>query len=323
MKNKRLTVVVSLLAIYLIGAFFVNQKETNSKKETVTVGVLQFVSHPALDEIYKGVEEGLKENGYDKGKNLEIIFQNGQADQSKLAIMSQQLVQKKADVLIGIATPAAQALANTTQEIPIILGAITDPVSAGLVKDNQKPGGNITGVSDQSPLSAQMDLLKELIPAAKKIGILYASSEENSRYQVAEAKGLTVKTYAVPSSNEIAQTVQVMTKETDVIYIPTDNTIANAMQTVVGEANRTKTPIIPSVDTMVEQGGLATVGINQHALGVQAGKMAAEVLSGKSQPATTPIYTFNTGDTIINEKQAQKLGITIPAELAKKSKLIN
>ena len=323
MKNKRLTVVVSLLAIYLIGAFFVNQKETNSKKETVTVGVLQFVSHPALDEIYKGVEEGLMENGYDKGKNLEIIFQNGQADQSKLAIMSQQLVQKKADVLIGIATPAAQALANTTQEIPIILGAITDPVSAGLVKDNQKPGGNITGVSDQSPLSAQMDLLKELIPAAKKIGILYASSEENSRYQVAEAQGLTVKTYAVPSSNEIAQTVQVMTKETDVIYIPTDNTIANAMQTVVGEANRTKTPIIPSVDTMVEQGGLATVGINQHALGVQAGKMAAEVLSGKSQPATTPIYTFNTGDTIINEKQAQKLGITIPAELAKKSKLIN
>lgn len=127
MKNKRLTFVVSLLAIYLIGAFFVNQKVTNSKKETVTVGgVLQFVSHPALDEIYKGVEEGLKENGYDKGKNLEIIFQNGQADQSKLAIMSQQLVQKKADVLIGIATPAAQALANTTQEIPIILGAITD-----------------------------------------------------------------------------------------------------------------------------------------------------------------------------------------------------
>ena len=197
------------------------------------------------------------------------------------------------------------------------------------MKDNQKPGGNITGVSDQSPLSAQMDLLKELIPAAKKIGILYASSEENSRYQVAEAqkaaeaKGLTMKTYAVPSSNEIAQTVQVMTKETDVIYIPTDNTIANAMQTVVGEANRTKTPIIPSVDTMVEQGGLATVGINQHALGVQAGKMAAEVLSGKSQPATTPIYTYDTGDTIINEKQAQKLGITIPAELAKKSKLIN
>lgn len=153
--------------------------------------------------------------------------------------------------------------------------------------------------------------------------------QKKTRYQVAEAqkaaedKGLTVKTYAVPSSNEIAQTVQVMTKETDVIYIPTDNTIANAMQTVVGEANRTKTPIIPSVDTMVEQGGLATVGINQHALGVQAGKMAAEVLSGKSQPATTPIYTFNTGDTIINEKQAQKLGITIPAELAKKSKLIN
>ena len=126
-----------------------------------------------------------------------------------------------------------------------------------------------------------------------KIGILYASSEENSRYQVAEAqkaaeaKGLTVKTYAVPSSNEIAQTVQVMTKETDVIYIPTDNTIANAMQTVVGEANRTKTPIIPSVDTMVEQGGLATVGINQHALGYKPEKWQRGSV-WKSQPATTP-----------------------------------
>ena len=125
-----------------------------------------------------------------------------------------------------------------------------------------------------------------------------------------------MKTYAVPSSNEIAQTVQVMTKETDVIYIPTDNTIANAMQTVVGEANRTKTPIIPSVDTMVEQGGLATVGINQHALGYKPEKWRRGSV-WKSQPATTPIYTFNTGDTIINEKQAQKLGITIPAELAK------
>ena len=231
----------------------------NAEKSGLIGVIIPRYSSFTANQTLEGIAQGLKENGYDKGKNLEIIFQNGQADQSKLAIMSQQLVQKKADVLIGIATPAAQALANTTQEIPIILGAITDPVSAGLVKDNQKPGGNITGVSDQSPLSAQMDLLKELIPAAKKIGILYASSEENSRYQVAEAqkaaeaKGLTVKTYAVPSSNEIAQTVQVMTKETDVIYIPTDNTIANAMQTVVGEANRTKTPIIPSVDTMVEQ----------------------------------------------------------------------
>lgn len=328
MRKNRLTVVVAIIVIFLIGSFFVEKKETK-KEDLPTVGVLQFVSHPALDEIYKGIQEGLKDKGYEDGKNVTIAFQNGQADQSKLATMSQQLVQeKKSDVLIGIATPAAQALANTTSEIPIVLGAITDPVSAGLVKNDQKPGGNITGVSDKSPVAAQFDLMKELLPKSEKIGILYASSEENSKYQVeeakktAEAKGLTVKTFAVPSSNEIAQTVQVMSREVDVIYIPTDNTIANAMQTVVNEADKTKTPIIPSVDTMVEQGGLATVGINQFELGVQTGKMAADILSGKIQPATTPIYTFKEGDIIINQKQADLLGVSIPAEIKEKAKIV-
>ncbi|WP_429949911.1 ABC transporter substrate-binding protein [Enterococcus sp. AZ170] len=328
MRKNRLSFVVAIIVIFLIGSFFFEKKET-FKEELPTVGVLQFVSHPALDQIYKGIQTGLKEEGYEDGKNITIAFQNGQADQSKLATMSQQLVQeKKSNVLIGIATPAAQALANTTSEIPIVLGAITDPVSAGLVKNDQQPGGNITGVSDKSPVDAQFELVKEILPESKKVGILYASSEENSKYQVEEAKkiaenqGWSVKTYAVPSSNEIAQTVQVMTSEVDFIYIPTDNTIANAMQTVVNEANKSKTPIIPSVDTMVEQGGLATVGINQFDLGIQTGKMAADILSGKAKPATTPIYTFKTGDIIINEKQAAKLGISIPENIKSKATII-
>lgn len=328
MRKNRLSFVVAIIVIFLIGSFFFEKKET-VKEELPTVGVLQFVSHPALDQIYKGIQTGLKEEGYEDGKNITIAFQNGQADQSKLATMSQQLVQeKKSNVLIGIATPAAQALANTTSEIPIVLGAITDPVSAGLVKNDQQPGGNITGVSDKSPVDAQFELVKEILPESKKVGILYASSEENSKYQVEEAKkiaenqGWSVKTYAVPSSNEIAQTVQVMTSEVDFIYIPTDNTIANAMQTVVNEANKSKTPIIPSVDTMVEQGGLATVGINQFDLGIQTGKMAADILSGKAKPATTPIYTFKTGDIIINEKQAAKLGISIPENIKSKATII-
>lgn len=327
MKSKKLTAVIGVLVLFLVVSFFTEKKE-ESKEELPTVGVLQYVSHPALDEIYRGIQDGLKESGYEDGENMTIAFQNGQADQSKLATMSQQLINKKADVLIGIATPAAQALANTTNEIPIILGAITDPVSAGLVASNDKPGGNITGVSDKSPVDAQFDLATKLLPKASSVGILYSSAEENSKYQAAEAEkaakalGLSAKSYVVPSSNEIAQTVQVMSGEVDFIYIPTDNTIANAMQTVVNEANKTKTPIIPSVDTMVEEGGLATVGINQYELGVQTGKMAADILSGKSEPATTPIYTFNTGDIIINEEQAQKLGVVIPENLKKEAKLV-
>ena len=327
MKSKKLMGTLGVILLFLVFAFFTEKKEDQAA-DIPTIGVLQYVSHPALDLIYDGIQEGLKEKGYEDGKNLHIAFQNGQADQSKLATMSQQLIQKNAVVLIGIATPAAQALANTTAEIPIVLGAITDPVSAGLVESNEKPGGNITGVSDKSPVGSQFDLALSLLPEAKKVGILYSSSEENSKYQAAEAEqaaqalALSAKSYVVPSSNEITQTVQVMSREVDFIYIPTDNTIANAMQTVVNEANKTQTPIIPSVDTMVADGGLATVGINQFDLGVQTGRMAADILSGTSDPATTPVYTFTTGDVIINEAQAKKLGITIPDTILKEATIV-
>lgn len=331
MKNKRLISVVGLIVIFLVVSFVMEKTEMTAKtkkKQMLTVGVLQFVSHPALDEIYRGIQDGLKEEGYEEGKNLKIEFQNGQADQSKLNTMSQQLINKEADVLIGIATPAAQALANLTTEIPIVLGAITDPKGANLVADNEKPGGNITGVSDKSPVEAQFDLVKALLPEAKSVGILYSSAEDNSKYQaneveaVAKKQGMTVKHYPVPSGNEISQMVQVMTSEVDMIYIPTDNMIANAMQIVVDIANKNETPIIPSVDTMVEQGGLATVGINQYKLGVQTGRMAADILAGKAEPATTPIYTFTSGDIIINQTQAEKLGINIPSEILDKAIIV-
>lgn len=339
MKNKGLIASVAVILLFL-GAKFVYQlgmrSGTNQASETSepvekaekTVGILQFVSHEALDAITEGIKEGLKESGYTEGDNLTIEFQNGQADQSKLATMSQQLLNKDADVLVGVATPAAQALANVTQDVPIVLGAVTDPVGANLVADMDQPGGNITGVSDKAPVAAQIKLAKDLLPEAKTVGILYSSTEDNSKYQVAEAEaaaeenGLTSKSYAVPSSNEIAQMVQVMAREVDFIYIPLDNTIANAMQTVVQEANKSKTPIITSVDTMVEQGGLATVGQDQFTIGVETGKMVAAILDGTAEPATTPIYTFSDGETIINETQAQLLGITIPENLKDEAKLI-
>lgn len=332
MKNKKLSLSYLVLGLFLVTMFGYglgtkNEQQTKSTDTNKTVGVLQYVSHPALDSIYKGVVKGLQNKGYVEGENLTLLFQNGQADQSKLATMSQQLVNKQADALVGIATPAAQALANATTEIPIILGAVTDPVGANLVKNMEKPGGNITGVSDKAPIAAQITLATKLLPEAKTMGILYSSAEDNSKYQVAEAKkaavalGLDVKTYAVPSTNEISQTVQVMGQENDFIYIPLDNTIANAMPSVVAEANKSNTPVIPSVDTMVEQGGLATVGINQFDLGVKTGEMVADVLDG-ADPATTPVYTFTKGDTILNLEQAKKLGITIPEAIQKEATIV-
>ncbi|MEG2938557.1 MAG: tryptophan ABC transporter substrate-binding protein [Vagococcus sp.] len=328
MMNKKIVGAITVLGLFLAGSYIKDSKEQeklNEKTKLPTIGVLQFVSHPALDDIYKGMVESLAKAGFKDGETANIVFQNGQADQSKLTSMSQHLINEKSNILVGIATPAAQALANQTQEIPIVLGAISDPKSAGLVEDNNHPGGNITGVSDQSPVEAQLELVKEILPSSKKMGILYSSAEDNSAYQAekitAEAKksGFDVKSYPVPSTNEISQMMQVMSKEVDFVYLPTDNTMANAMQTIVDVANQYKIPVIPSVDTMVEQGGLATVGINQYELGVKTGEMVASILKGESKPATTPIYTFDSGDIIINQKQADFLNISINQSIKDKA----
>lgn len=319
-KLKISLMIIGLMILYPIITMTV-EKQQESRSNSMTVGVLQYISHPSLDEIYQGILTGLKEQGLEEGKNLKVVFQNGQGDQSKLNMMSQQLISEKPDVLIGIATPAAQALANATQEIPIVLGAITDPENAGLVSSNEHPGGNITGVSDQSPVEAQFDLLKLLLPATQRVGILISSAEDNAIVQAeraeasAKERGLTTKRYVVPSSNEINSIVSNMVREIDTLYIPTDNTIANNMSAVAQIATQAHVPIIPSVASMVEEGGVATIGINQTDLGVQTGRMAADIILKNKNPGDMPIYVFSEGDLIVNEEQLDSLGITVPKEV--------
>ncbi|HEL2057120.1 TPA: ABC transporter substrate-binding protein [Streptococcus suis] len=324
MKNKTLLSVVTALVVLVVGAFFFNkQEETTSstdQTQTVKVGVLQYVTHDSLDEIYKGIVAGLKEAGYDDTSNLAIDFMNAEGDQSQVQTMSKKLVDNGNQLLIGIATPAAQGLANATTELPIIMGAVTDPVGANLVTDLNKPGGNITGVSDQTPVADEIELIKAITPDAKTIGVLYSSNEDNSKSQVAEFKtaaeaaGYTVIEYAVPSSNEIASTVEVATSKVDVLFTPVDNTIASAFSTVVSVANKTKTPVYTSVEDMVEGGGIASVTLSQYDLGVATGKMAAKILDG-ADPATTPVEIFNEGSVVVNKTVADELGLTIPADI--------
>ncbi|MDT2595781.1 tryptophan ABC transporter substrate-binding protein [Enterococcus dongliensis] len=334
MKNKGIIGSIIALAVVLIGVFAYQMGSrqtdaaTDKKTEVKTVGILQFISHPSLDQIKDGVIEGLKKEGYEDGKNIKVEFLNGQGDQSKLNSMSQQLLEKKSDVLVGIATPAAKALANATNDTPIIMGAISDPVSAGLVKNLKKPAGNVTGVNNLTPVDQQIDMAKELFPKAKTVGMIYSSSEENSKSQIeraekkAAAVGYTVKKYAISSSNEIATITQQACKETDFLYIPQDNTIASAFQTLISESDKAKKPVFVSVDNMVKEGGIATVGQNQFDLGVETGKMAAAVLSGKSTPADTPVNVIDYGDMIINEEKAKELGITIPANIKEEAEVV-
>ncbi|MCG9871712.1 ABC transporter substrate-binding protein [Streptococcus suis] len=331
LKNKNLLATIVALTVMVVSALFLTQKEQNNSTnstEKVKIGVLQFVTHDSLDEIYKGIKAGLEEGGYTTTDNLEIDFMNAEGDQSQVQTMSKKLVDNGNELLIGIATPAAQSLANATTELPIIMGAVTDPVGANLVTDLKNPGGNITGVSDQTPVADAVSLIKEITPDAKTIGVLYSSNEDNSKIQVAEFKaaaeeaGYTVLEYAVASSNEIAATVEVASSKADVLFTPVDNTVASAFSTVVSVANKTKTPIFTSVEDMVEGGGIASVTLSQYDLGVATGKMAAKILDG-ANPADTPVQIFNEGTVVVNQKVAKELGITLSDDvISKASKVI-
>ncbi|HFU4501049.1 TPA: tryptophan ABC transporter substrate-binding protein [Streptococcus suis] len=323
MKNKNLLATIIALTVMVVAALFMTQKEQTSQSassEKVKIGVLQFVTHDSLDEIYKGIKAGLEEGGYSTTDNLEIDFMNAEADQSQVQTMSKKLVDNGNELLIGIATPAAQGLANATTELPIIMGAVTDPVGANLVTDLKNPGGNITGVSDQTPVADAVSLIKEITPDAKTIGVLYSSNEDNSKIQVAEFKaaaeeaGYTVLEYAVASSNELASTVEVATSKADVLFTPVDNTVASAFSTVVSVANKTKTPIFTSVEDMVEGGGIASVTLSQYDLGVATGKMAAKILDG-ANPGDTPVQIFNEGTVVVNQKVAKELGISLSEDI--------
>ena len=326
MKNKALIGTLATLALLVVGVLFVSQRqETSSSSEdkVVKIGILQFVTHDALDEIERGIEDGLADAGYE-GSNVELTVLNAEADQSKIQTMSKKLVDDGNDVVIGIATPAAQGLASATSDIPVIMGAISDPVGAKLVKNLEEPEGNVTGVSNHVPHAQTVDLIQTITPDAKTIGVLYASSEDNSVSQVkeftqyAEEAGLTVVEYAVPSTNEITTTMSVMTGKVDAIFVPQDNTIASAFPTVVTAANAAKIPVYSSVDTMVKQGSIASVAQSQYDLGLETAKIAVKILAGK-KVSEVPVKVVDTGVPTVNLKAAKELGITIPDSLLKEA----
>lgn len=324
---KRMYSIIAILLIFL-GFAFVKEQPSSSKRtnQTPTVGILQLMSHPALDAIHKGIVAGLKDGGYTEGKNLKIDFQNAQNDQSNLKTMSTKFQNENTDAAIGIATPAAQALANTITSRPVILGDVTDPKSAGLVKNNKRPGGHITGVSDRAPLKQQLGLIKELMPNLKTLGIIYTSSDDSAVVQykqfvnMCHKEHINYKAYSITNSNDLNQVAQKAANSVDAIYVPTDNTIAGAMSTLVAATDQQNIPVFPAVDTMVRNGGLATYSVDQYQTGVAIGKMTAKILKGQANPATTPIQFVDTGKLIVNEKQAQKLGIKIPAKLVQEAK---
>ena len=292
-----------------------------TKEKNYKIGILQLVSHAALDGAYEGFVDGLAEAGYKDGENITIDYQNAQGEQANCNTIASKLVNDKSDLILAIATPAAQAVANATKDIPVLITAVTDPADAKLVASNEAPGGNVTGTSDLTPVKQQMELLTELVPDAKKVGFLYSSAEANSIFQIeiakgmAEELGLEYEEFTISNTNELQQVATSMVGKVDAVYIPTDNMVAQAMPTVSTIAIENKLPVIVGEENQVINGGLASYSVSYYELGKLTAAQAVAILEGKSKPADMPIQYQEEFDLTVNEETAKALGITIPDTL--------
>lgn len=296
-----------------------------AKEGAFKIGIIQLVEHDALDKAREGFIEDLKENGFVDGENIIIDYQNAQADQSNLKTISQRFVQNDDDLILAIATGAAQSVAAETSDIPILGTAITDYEAAQLVESNDAPGGNVSGTTDLTPVEKQVELLKEMMPDVKTLGVLYNSSEVNSEIQAqmaqeaAEKEGIECKTATVTNTNDIAQVMESIAGDVDAIYIPTDNTFASAMATVSKIAEEYKLPTICGEQGMVESGGLATVGIDYYKLGKQTGEMAVKILKDGANVAEMPIESLDDTNICLNIDTAEAIGYEFPQSVTDKA----
>ncbi|WP_297208332.1 ABC transporter substrate-binding protein [uncultured Brachyspira sp.] len=314
---------IFILLFIFIMVFSCSKTENNqsSDNELIKIGIIQLVEHPALDQAYQGFVDGLKEAGYEEGKNVSFDYQNAQGEQANCITIAQKFLNDKSDLILAIATPAAQAAANLIKDIPILVTAVTDPETAKLVEKNDAPKGNVSGTSNLTPVDEQMELLKKLVPNVKTVALMYNSSEQNSKFQIDMAKikldemGISYIEATVTNPNDIQQVVQSIIGKAEAVYIPTDNMLASGMANVISVTEPAKIPVICGEVDMLKSGGLATYGISHYELGKLTSKQAVRILKGEASTATMPIEYLQTPTLSINTNAAQKLGITIPADL--------
>ena len=266
----------------------------------IKVGITQIMEHQALDSAREGFIKALKDGGYGEAK---IDYQNAQGDFGTAQMIANSFVQDKKDIILAISTPSAQAAYNATKKIPILITAVTDAESAGLV------GENITGTSDAAPIYKQLEIITKLLPEAKKVGIIYNTSEQNSQVQVAQAKTET----GITTINDMAIGLDSLLPKVDVLYTPTDNLVVASTPLLLEKANKAGKPVVGSVEDQVMQGALVTETIDYERLGYQTGEVAVQVLNG-TVPNTIPIETLKDTQLIINKKAAEKYNVDLSSK---------
>jgi len=314
---RKLLAPLLVVGILLTSLISLHQLKADKKKDVFRIGISQFITHQSLDATREGFVDELAKQGYAEGKNVEIDLQNAQGEQRNLKTISQQLAESS-DVVLAIATPSAQSLANTTQTTPVIFSAVTDPVSAKLVESREHPGGNVTGTSDQSSdaISTQINLIKKVLPKAKTIGILYTQSEPNSVVQKDEAKrlleekGFTVVEKTILDSNNVKAAAESLMAEVDMVFVPTDNIISSTMETVKQVSIKHKVPVFGGSTEMIAVGGLYNYGTNYEELGRQTARMLIRVLKGE-KPENIAVELPEKLELHTNQEMADALGIDI------------
>ena len=316
---KRMTkVLVLLLVVVLVAAAAILL--LRGKKQP-TLGILQYVQHPALDAAREGFLKALADEGYVAGKNIRIDYQNGQGSQDTCSSIADKFIADKVDLVLGIATPSVLAMAGKTETIPILGTAVTDYVEAKLVQSNEAPGYNVSGTTDMNPVEAQIAMILRLVPDVKTIGVIYTGSEVNSQLQARLAKaeierlGLSYKEITVNNSNDVQQAMTAIVANCGALYIPTDNVLASAMPIVYEAALGAKVPVVAGDGNMVLQGGNFTLAIDYGKLGYQTGKMAVSVLRDGADVSKMPIQRQSEYNYYINKTANDAMGIVIPDDL--------
>lgn len=289
------------------------------------VGITQIVEHPALDASRQGFIDRMTELGY---TDVVYDFQSAQGDNGTATTIAQKFLADRVDLVLAIATPTAQAAASVIQDIPILITAVTDPVAAELVESIARPGTNVTGTSDLTPVRMQLELLKELAPNARRVGVIYNSGEVNSVVQInlakeaAAALGLTIVEATATNTSEVMQAAQSLVGRVDALYVPTDNTAVSAIQSVVLVAERARLPLIAGEELSVENGALATIGLDYYKLGVQTADMAHRILQGE-KPQDISIEYQDQMSIVLNLGAATRMNVKISdAILAKAERVI-
>ena len=313
-----ISIFISLTLFFLLSF----QISVQAQDKVFEVGISQFVEHPALDAARNGFIEGLEEAGFIEGENLKITHENAQADFSTTQTIAQKFKSQNLDLVLAIATPNAQSAAGVLTDTPLVITAVTDPVAAGLVEDLVNKTKPITGTTDMNPVGKQLELIKQFVPDAQNIGILYNSGEVNSVVQVDIAKelasemGLNIVEGTVTNTSEVALATSSLVGKVDAIYLPTDNTVASAVPSIMKIAIENNIPVFASEKGQVENGAIATRGIDYFTLGKETGRIAARVLNGED-PVSIPITGSEDLQLIVNKKAVSNFNLEIPGDLEK------